>query len=143
MCVAMCLCMCTGVSAPVQRGDRRPGPTRERSTLTSPNDRRRCTHRRPPPRRLPPSNPLSSHCTLSAKSPEEEIAVRVRSDDGERRCEPKSLLGGHLVGLNQPVVSGNLDKIPFHTSHYVYIKIMLFNINFNIFKRLSLFKHSR
>lgn len=65
----VCRCMCTGVSAPAQRGDRRPGPTRKRSTLTSPNDRRRCTPSSPSSlRAVCPLGPLSSHRTLPAKS---------------------------------------------------------------------------
>lgn len=59
------LCTCTGVSA--QRGDRRPGPTRERSTLTSPNDRRRCTFLLPY-HVVCSLGPHSTHRTLLAKS---------------------------------------------------------------------------
>lgn len=44
---------------------------------------------------------------------------RKRSDDGERRCEPKSLLGGHLAGVDRPWFLGISIGFLFHTAHYV------------------------
>lgn len=68
------LCTCTGVPASAQRGDRRPGPTRERSTLTSPNDGG--AHRSPSRSSMPPVPsdpfPLTVHCLPKVT---EEFAV--------------------------------------------------------------------
>jgi len=117
----VCLCMCTGVSAPAQRGDRRPGPTRERSTLTSPNDRRRCTLSplfTPHPSTLSaPSAPLSSHRTLPAKShgrircAYSLQSARVGFDDGEVENAGAGLTVRNLCLV--AILLGQVNEQPF------------------------------
>lgn len=118
------LCMCTGVSAPAQRGDRRPGPTRERSTLTSPNDRRRCTPSFPliPPHRLPPRTPFLSPYTACQKSRKNSPCLqsaRVGFENAGAGLVGRNLC--HFVDVGQQRTASE-ERKAFRISLYLYYR---------------------